>query len=636
MTTSLTVTALPKPFVRPSPPDAAKMLGVFVMLVAILYFGKEVLVPVTLALLLAFILAPLVDLLTRLRLGRVPSVLLGVILALGVIVAIGSVIGTQIAALTEDLPQYTHTIQDKIGKVKHYTTGRLSKWADELGPQLTKPTPPAPGQPQGNLPQAQLAAPAAPPEPPMAIAERYVSSVLSPLATIGIVFVVAVFALLQREDLRNRLIRLVGSHDLHHTTVAIDDGTKRLSKYFTTQLIINTIFGIVVGIGLLVIGVPNPVLWAIVSGLLRFVPYVGSPISAALPIALAAAVDPHWSMVIETAAFYAVIELLTAQAIEPMVYGNSTGLSPFSVVVAAIFWSWVWGPVGLLLSTPLTLCLVVIGRHDQRLAFLDVILGDRPALTPSEIFYQRMLAGDPDEAEDQAELLLKEVSLSSYYDEVVVTGLRRAAVDAERGAIDRDQLNCTRTAVEALIAGLEQHTDKQPDPKKDEPSPLLGDDDDAVRHNPDPQSISQETDNLTEAWRHQPAVLCVAGRGPLDEAAAAMLAQLLGKHGMNARLVRYDEASRERIGTLEVSGAAMACICYLDIAATPASLRYLTQRVRKHMPKDAPLLIGLWPADDPSGKAASVREMVHADVYASSLEQAVTACAEVALQAAAR
>lgn len=624
--------ATPKPLPNTAKPDPAKILALFLMLVATLYFGKEVLIPVTLALLLAFILAPLVDLLTRWHLGRVPSVLLGVIFALGVVVAIGSVIGAQIANLSDDLPQYTKTIQAKVDTVKNYSTGRLSHWADELGPQSNKPAPgpnaAAPSQAQPSQPQTPAAAPP-PPLSPMALAERYVSSVLSPLATIGIVFVVAVFALLQREDLRNRLIRLLGSDDMHHTTVAIDDGARRLTRYFLAQLTINAIFGIVVGVGLLLIGVPNPVLWAITSGVLRFVPYVGSPISAVLPIALAAAVEPGWSMAIYTTAFYAVVELLTAQAVEPLVYGNSTGLSPFSVVVAAIFWSWLWGPVGLLLSTPLTLCLVVIGRHAKQLEFLDVILGDRQALTPVEAFYQRILAGDPDEVQAQAEALLKEVSLSTYYDEVAVEGLKRAAGDMRSRAVDPDQLAIMKEAVDSLIAGLEQHVDKQPAAKPDETPPIFGNDDDGLRPQPDPRGVSP-SDTVSEDWHHQPAVLCIAGPGPMDEAASAMLVQLLGKHGIPAKLVQHHEVSRRRIETLDADGVAMACICYLDPAASLASLRYLAQRLRQRLPKEAPLLVGLWPSDDTALKDEEIKGRIGADYFAGSLAETINICADTA------
>jgi AI-2E family transporter len=255
---------------------------------------------------------------------------------------------------------------------------------------------------------------------PVALLRKYLSPVLSPFATVGIILVVAIFVLLQKEDLRDRMIRLFGSNDLHRTTVAMDDAAHRLSRYFLAQLGLNAAFGLIIGIGLYLIGVPNPVLWGILSGLLRFVPYIGSFISAGLPIAVAIAVDPGWSMVIWTIALYVVVELSVSQGID----GHSTGLSPFAVVVSAIFWSWLWGSVGLVLSMPLTLCLVVLGRHVDRLEFLDVLLGDRPPLTPVESFYQRMLAGDADETQDHAELLLKERSLSSYYDEVALKGLQ--------------------------------------------------------------------------------------------------------------------------------------------------------------------------------------------------------------------
>jgi predicted PurR-regulated permease PerM len=549
-------------------------MTLFVMIVATLYFGREVLVPVTLALLLAFILAPVVELLRRAHLGRVPSVLLGVILALGVVVAIGGVIGSQIAGLTRELPQYAGTVERKVSTIKDYTVGRLSNLTDRIGAHggSAAPSPevlsddPAAARPAVVAPlQTQQ------PGSPLELARRYLTPVLSPLATFGIVFVVTVFALLQREDLRDRLIRLVGSDDLHRTTLAIDDGGRRLSKYFLTQLSINTLFGAVIGIGLLVIGVPNPVLWGILSALLRFVPYVGSFISALLPMALAAAVEPGWFMVLWTLGLYVVVEGLTGQVIEPLVYGHSTGLSPFSVVVAAIFWSWLWGPIGLILSTPLTLCLVVMGRHAKQLQFLDIMLGDRPALTPVESFYQRILAGDADEAQDQAERLLTDHSLSTYYDEVALKGLQLAANDVLRGALDHEQLDRVKSTIKVLVQGLDRHDDRQPPRSKPDAGAVQPSDDDReLPHSPDPQDLSVDRNELPEAWRSPSAVLCVAGRGPLDEAASLILVQLLGKHGMGGRLVGYDEVSRNNIGTLETTGIAMVCI--------PISISAETQR----------------------------------------------------------
>ncbi len=628
--------ASPKAVTQTAPPDAARAVTLFVMVVAILYFGKEVLVPVTLALLLAFLLAPLVTLLRRARLGRIPSVLLGVVLALGLVLALVGVIGSQIAELTTDLPRYATAVEKKVDSVRSYTVGRLSHLADSIGPHERRPNQAArPGvpAPQAGQQVPAAAAPGAAQQPaasPLDVAERYLSPVLSPLATFGIVFVVAVFALLQREDLRDRLIRLVGSGDLHGTTLAMDDGARRLSKYFVTQLSINASFGVVVGLGLLVIGVPNPVLWGILSALLRFVPYVGSFISAVLPMALAAAVEPGWSMVLWTLVLYVAVEGVTGQVIEPMVYGHSTGLSPFSVVVAAIFWSWLWGPVGLILSTPLTLCLVVMGRHVKRLEFLDVLLGDRPALTPVESFYQRILAGDADEAQDHAELLLKERSLSSYYDEVALKGLQLAANDAQRGVLGEEQLDRVKATVKVLVNGLADHEDATP-PASDADDGAVEppDHERSVPSNPDPAQAPAE-DTRPSVWRGSRAVLCIAGRGPLDEAASAMLVQLLGKHGLGARLVGHTEVTRDSIERFDVTGAAMACISYLDISGSPAHLRYLVRRLRQRLPRGTPILVGLWPSGDAALSDKATQGAIGSDYYTSSLLEAVNACTTAA------
>ena len=625
----------PKQVAQVSPTNASQAMTLFVLIVATLYFGKEVLVPVVLALLLAFILAPVVELLRRLHLGRVLSVLLGVLVAFGIISAIGGVIGSQLAELSGDVPKYAATIEDKVVALRSATIGRLSELTNRLGRHEERPpsTPGAPAPaPSAAAPQAVAPAPAASTSSPFELAERYLSPVLSPLATFGIVIVVTIFALLQREDLRDRLIRLVGSDDLHRTTLAIDDGGRRLSKYFLAQLSINTLFGIIIGAGLLLIGVPNPVLWGILSALLRFVPYVGSFIAAVLPMGLAAAVDPGWSMVLWTAGLYVVVEGLTGQVAEPLVYGHNTGLSPFSVIVAAIFWSWLWGPIGLILSTPLTLCLVVMGRYVQRLEFLDVMLGDRPALTPVESFYQRILAGDADETEDHAELLLKDCSLSAYYDEVALKGLQLAAGDAGRGAVDEEALERIKATVMALIHGLAGHDDRKPQHGKAEEDPVAPpSQESAVLSKPAPAGGAEAA--LPDAWGRPGAVLCIAGRGPLDEAAAGMLAQLLGKHGFGTRLVGYAEVSREAIGGLDAAGVVMACVSYLDIAGSPAHLRYLIRRLHDRLPKGAPVMVGLWPSEDRTLSDAQVQHQIGANYFVSSLEDAVNACVTAAAAA---
>ena len=263
--------------------------------------------------------------------------------------------------------------------------------------------------PRNNQPQDPVPVEIHQPNPsPFLLLQQFAVPLLQPFATAGIVLVFVIFFLLQREDLRDRFIRLAGAGDLRRTTVAMDDAASRLSRYLLTQTAINTSFGVLVGTGLWFIGVPHPVLWGILGMLLRFVPYIGPVIAAALPAIVAFAVDPGWAMLLWAVALFLVVELAIGQVIEPWLYGHSTGLSGIAVVVAAAFWTLLWGPVGLLLSTPLTMCLVVLGRHVERLQFLEVLLGDQPALAPEEAFYQRMLAGDPDEAAHQAEEFLKD------------------------------------------------------------------------------------------------------------------------------------------------------------------------------------------------------------------------------------
>ncbi len=613
--------------------NALLTLAAAVVFIAALFLAREVLIPVTLAVLLSFVLAPLVELLRLARLPRVAAVLVAVVVAIGIILALAGLIGVQIASLVDDFPRYQYTIEKKVETVQQATTERLSKLVNQLGHQLDHAAP-APGQPpaaDGNSEPKPLPVEVHQPSPSqMELVQRYLAPVLSPLATLAIVVIVSIFVLLQREDLRDRLIRLFGSRDLHRTTVAMDDAARRLSKYFLTQLAINASFGVIIGAGLFFIGVPSPILFGVMAALLRFVPYIGAPLAALFPLALAAAVDPGWSTLLWTLGLFLVAEPIMGQVVEPVLYGHSTGLSPFSVVVAAIFWTWLWGPIGLILSTPLTLCLVVLGRHVDRLEFLDVLLGDRPALTPVESFYQRMLAGDPDEAIDYAELLLKERSLSSYYDEVALKGLKLAAHDVTRGVLAPEQLERIKDAIASLVEDLDDHDDVDPAPDDADDGPAASTRAErALPVEPAPTAQPPDADALPEVWRGEGAVLCVAGRGPLDEAAAAMLAQLLTKHGLGARVEPHHAVSRAGIGALDVSGVAMVCISYLEITGTPSHLRYLLRRVRQKVP-GAPILVGLWPAEEAVLRDDRLRAAVGADYYATSLREGVTACLEAA------
>lgn len=597
-------------------------LAIAVVVVAGLYLGRTVLIPITLAVLLSFLLAPLVNLLRHIYLGRFGSVIVAVLLALGIIASIGGLIGTQIAGLAQNAPTYAETVQHKFETVQDMVLSRLSGVMRQISQQSAPPAPAAhPGTPKPVQVEIHQPEPSA-----LQLAERILAPIVDPLSTTAIVLIVTVFILLQREDLRDRLIRLFGSSDLHRTTAAMNDAARRLSRYFLTQLGINAGFGVVIGAGCALIGVPSPVLWGIVGMLLRFVPYIGTPLAAVLPVALAAAVSPGWMMLIWTAILFGGTEAITGQVVEPMLYGHSTGLSPFAVVVAAFFWTWLWGPIGLILSTPLTLCLVVLGRHVERLEFLDVILGDRPALTPIESFYQRMLAGDPDEARDQAEQLLRERALSSYYDEVALKGLQLAAVDAVRGVLTEAQSDRIKHAFDTLLEDLEEYEDEEPrGAKPDEAAAPTRSEQDVPKHPPP----GGGPDILPPSWRGEAPVLCIAGRGLLDDAASAMLAQLLRKNGLNARVVQHEAASRAAVANLDVTGVQMICLCYLELSGTPSHLRYLLRRLRQRAP-GVKLLVGLWPSEQTILLDERLRAAFGADYYTSSLRETVEACLDAA------
>lgn len=608
-------------------------LAVSVVIVSGLYFGRQVLIPITLAVLLSFLLAPMVGLLRRIRFAQTPAVLLSVVLALAVILAIGAAIGTQIATLAEGIPHYQNTVESKLDAARQRTIGRIERLVGRArgdAERSAQGRAASRGLSSSGRTDASTAIPVEVHEPapsPVELGRRFLSPVVGPLETTGIVFVVAIFILLQREDLRDRLIRLFGSTDLHRTTTAMDDAASRLSRYFITQVGINAGVGCVVGAGLFAIGVPSPGLFGILAGLLRFVPYVGTWMAAGLAITLAAAVEPGWSLAIWTLCLFIVVDVVAGQIVEPMVYGHSTGLSPFSVIVAAIFWSWLWGPIGLILSTPLTLCLVVLGRHVDRLEFLDVLLGDRPALTPSENFYQRALAGDADEALEQAEILLRDRPLVAYYDEVALRALRLAANDVSRGVVTTAQLERIETATHDLIDGLEAVKDGVPNPARASFA--------AEESAFGPSSAEQRAREQGEAGLAEPApeagphrprpVLCVTGRGPLDSLACAMLVQLLDRAQLESKLAPPQAVSRTEIGKLDIARDGVVVLFTLEISGIPSSMRYLIRRVRDRLP-DATIVVGVWPEQEPAGWSDDFKHSLGADCYASSLREIVEFC----------
>jgi predicted PurR-regulated permease PerM len=611
-----------------------------VIIIMMLYFGREIIIPIALAILLSFVLAPLVVLLQRIHVPRGLAVVSVVILAFALIFAMGSLLASQLTQLAGDLPRYQSTISEKIQSFRDTKAGRgtlerASGMLKDLSKELDKPKDAAGGLGGGALvsPKTPAALPPVPVEvrqpDPSALEslQSLISPLLHPLATTGIIIIFVIFILLQREDLRNRLIRLAGSHDLQRTTAALDDAASRLSRLFLTQLLLNGAFGLVIGIGLSLIGIPSAILWGILAAVLRFVPYIGAAIAAAFPLALAVAVDPSWSMLLWTLALFLVVEPIVGHVIEPMVYGHSTGLSPVAVVASATFWTALWGPIGLVLATPLTVCLVVLGRHVERLEFLDVMFGDRPALSPPEIFYQRMLAGDPTEASEKAEEFLKERSLSSYYDEVALKGLQLAQADAERGALSPERMSKIRDAVSEFTNNLSDADDRPP--------PKVSATTDAEATSA-VETVAEDapfedlpvltTDDLPPDWQSEYPVLCVAGRTPIDEAAAIMLGQLSTAHGLKARVEGADALSTANVFRLETTGVAIVCLVYMD-ASGPAHMRYAVRRLRRKLPK-ATIILGCWMKDMDPAALELLRDGAKADLAAASVAEAVKLCIE--------
>ena len=546
--------------------------------VAALYLGRDVLIPLALAILLSFALGPLVTWLYRRGLPRVPAVLTVMLLVTLLLVGFGALVASQLTSLAQQLPTYEYNLRVKAREVAHATPGggiidqtadflrefsreidRITEGPDD-GTQAPQPAADAPPKP---IPVEIHE----PPSPPLAALSSYIGPLLQPIATAGIVLVFIVFVLLQREDLRDRMIRLFGLNDVHRATAAISDAARRIGRYLLMQLVINLLYGVPVGVGLFLIGVPNALLWGMLATVLRFIPYLGPILAAILPIALSFAIDTGWTTPLLTVALFIGLELFTNNVLEPWLYGSSTGLSPLAVIVAAVFWTTLWGPLGLLLATPLTVCLVVLGRHVPQLQFFEVLLGDQPVLAPEVKFYQRLLAGDPHEAEELAEDLLEERSLGELMDGVVLPALLFADQDRQRGVLEPARAQSVGTAVTGIVADLVEPID--PDAAPAVP-PVSG------------------------------RVLCIGARYTLDTAAAAMLGAMLQRHGLTVDVV---DSAVLLHGATPPARYDAVCLSYLDAEAVRQARRLLL-RVRARLGRSTPACLALWGCSDAQAERA--------------------------------
>jgi predicted PurR-regulated permease PerM len=570
------------------------------IIVAGLFLTREILVPISLAVLLSFVISPVVKTLQRWHFPRTMAVICAVLAALVVVLSLAAMVVLQVNQLSADLPRYQVTLGEKVHAVRDRVASaglllNASNLLKNLGKELDEPERAETQQPSSlaSSTSSTKPVPVQIRQPDPGASETLVAvlqPLVTPFTTSGIVLIFVIFFLFQREDLRDRFIRLAGSGDLERTTSALDDAAHRLGRLFVSQLILNAIFGVIIGTGLAIIGVPSAPLWGLLAMILRFVPYIGAVLAAILPLALAAAVGRDWSMVLWTAGLFAIVQPIMGYGLDPLISGRSAGLSPVAVVLAASFWTWLWGPLGLLLSTPLTLCLVVLARHVDRLQFIDIMLGDHPALTPQETAYQRMLAADPLEAIEQARRHVKEGSIERYYDEVLLGALRLAQADAELGRLDDARLENIFQTVNEIVEDL-RHVKLQHDAADNEPG------------RPEAAKIVRLSSDQIPV-----RVLCLPGLGRLDECAVMVTADLLKRHGIAAHSAAASSVS--------VSEAASICICYFE-EVTEARIGYASRKIARQAPS-AEIVFALLGSDQ-----LSLAECTETCVIAHSLQDTV-------------
>ncbi len=537
--------------------------------IAALYFGRQIFIPLALALVLSFLLTPLVGLLEKLRLGRVPAVLIVLTLCFALTAGLAWEVAGQLLDITGHIRDYKANLEETIRSLHAPASGPLGQ-ATATVRELNKELANAPGQTTGGAAHATRPVPVQITTPPSNLVQD-LRALLGPLAgpaeTAAIVVIFTAFMLIKREDLRNRLIRLGGQGRLTVMTQAMDDASQRLSRYLLLQFLVNAGYGILFGLGLYFVKIPHALLWGILAALLRLVPYVGTLIAAAFPMAMALAVFPGWNHVLLIFGLFMVLEMIIANMIEPWLYGAHTGISSLAILVAAVFWSMLWGPVGLILSTPLTVCLMLVGRYVPQLSFLEVILGDEPVLSPKELFYQRLLAMDQDEARNIAEAQLQEKSLDSLYETVLIPALRLAEEDRHTDALGERTVEFITQTTRELIDDLGDR--------------IL-------------RPGSTEGIGGSLSWDSRLAgreIVCVPARDEADELVGMMLAQVLLQAGYSSTYLSIGSVN-DMLHEVGQGGFRIACVSALPPFAV-GQARSLCKRLRSRFP-DLVILVGLW------------------------------------------
>jgi predicted PurR-regulated permease PerM len=582
--------------------------------IAALYFAREILVPFAFALILTFLLTPVVALLQRLRAGRVVSVLITILLSIAVLGGVGWIIANQLVDVANQLPLYRQNIHAKIEAFHIPVKGQLGQAAESVQEVVRELAGPAAASP-ASVPQGRNRnQPNAPPAPTSPVPVRMVQTptsgwaqlrnlgtpVLAPLGRAGMVVIFTVFMLIKREDLRNRLLRLAGLGQLNIMTQALDDAAGRVSRYIMMQFLVNAGVGTLFGFGLYLIGVPYPVLWGAVAGILRIVPFVGTLAAATLPIALSLAAFDGWLRPLLVFLLIVCIELIVGNFVEPWLYGAHVGISSLALLVTAVFWAVLWGPAGLILSTPLTVCVVVLGRYVPQLNFLHILLGDEPVLAAEAQVYQRLLAMDQPEAHAIVGEVLKGKPLVELYDTVLIPALSMAEQDRHKGAIDAAREDFLFLSINEMIAEFSEYRLAEESSTEDSaPAPVA----DAAEH------VSAR-------------ILCLPAHDRADEITAAMLAQILEQKGFATLSFPVVGASlNEVLALIEAGRSDVVCISALPpYAFAPA--RAMCKQIRERFPK-LKVVVCVWGFSGDTAKAMTRFERTQPDRLSTSLAQAL-------------
>ena len=568
--------------------DLYHLLAVVVAAVTIaaLYFARIVLIPFALAVLFTFILTPVVRLLERARLGRTFSSLLVVLLTIGACGGLGWGVSKQIGQVVNQLPSYKLNIKEKLASL-HWSESHIlhnaSETVTEISKDLAAKSAPSSADSTQSLEATRSTnnRPATPRQPvpvqvisPPSLPLESMQSVLGLLAGALIVVVFTIFMLIRREDLRNRLISLIGHGHIHLITQTLDEASSRVSKYLLMQFLVNIGYGIFIGMGLYFIGLPSALLWGVIVGILRFLPYIGPPLGGIMPLLLSMAVFDGWSKPLLVLGLFVITELAVSNLVEPMLYGAHTGISSLAILMAAIFWTAIWGPIGLVVSTPLTVCLLVVGRHVPQLRFLHILLGDEPPLTPESRFYQRLLAMDYEEAREVLQKCLNEMSLEELYENVMIPALGLAEQDRHQNLLQDENEKFISQSTRELI-------DELWDPRNGE-----------GEHESEGDGSLEISPKAAAPHPVRPlSILCVPARDEADEIVGTMLAQLLQGAGHRAECLEVEIAER-MIAQISREKPDIVCISALPPFAIPA-VRALYGRMHAQNPTQK-ILVGLW------------------------------------------